>query len=201
MHSRQAGAGNRNYRGRFCRSCAPLHAAAHDRRPQRSNCGRRDRDQPRGRSPYRSTCAIDDGPAIGLTAHFIHLRSWIMFERPPNLLLKKHSGPCCRSSVAQTISIRSYQSQTLPSLDFPRVFALTRIDHVTRLINGLHVGSVNVWELPGYRTEVTPFGGIKQSGLGYKERVLEAMRGFTQLKTYSLRGLSRPATGYSIPEN
>ncbi|WP_346659325.1 aldehyde dehydrogenase family protein [Bradyrhizobium sp. 164] len=81
------------------------------------------------------------------------------------------------------------------------MFALTRIDHVTRLINGLHVGSVNVWELPGYRTEVTPFGGIKQSGLGYKERVLEAMRGFTQLKTYSLRGLSRPATGYSIPEN
>ncbi|WP_253075688.1 MULTISPECIES: aldehyde dehydrogenase family protein [unclassified Bradyrhizobium] len=61
-----------------------------------------------------------------------------------------------------------------------------RIDHVTRLINGLDVGSVNVWEVPCYRTEMTPFGGIKQSGLGYKEGVLEAMRGFTQLKTYSL---------------
>ncbi|MBB4376354.1 phosphonoacetaldehyde dehydrogenase [Bradyrhizobium sp. SBR1B] len=61
-----------------------------------------------------------------------------------------------------------------------------RIDHITRLINGLDVGSVNVWEVPGYRTEMTPFGGIKQSGLGYKEGVLEAMRGFTQLKTYSL---------------
>ncbi|MGY3346997.1 acyl-CoA reductase-like NAD-dependent aldehyde dehydrogenase [Bradyrhizobium sp. USDA 4459] len=33
---------------------------------------------------------------------------------------------------------------------------------------------------------MTPFGGIKQSGLDYKEGVLDAMRGFTQLKTYSL---------------
>lgn len=61
-----------------------------------------------------------------------------------------------------------------------------RLDDVTKLINGLAVGCVNVWEVPGYRTELTPFGGIKQSGLGYKEGVLEAMRSFTQLKTYSL---------------
>ncbi|WP_315716403.1 MULTISPECIES: phosphonoacetaldehyde dehydrogenase [unclassified Bradyrhizobium] len=61
-----------------------------------------------------------------------------------------------------------------------------RLDHVTRLIEGLAVGSVNVWEVPGYRTELTPFGGIKQSGLGHKEGILEAMRSFTQVKTYSL---------------
>jgi putative phosphonoacetaldehyde dehydrogenase len=61
-----------------------------------------------------------------------------------------------------------------------------RLDVVTRLVNELQVGSVNVREVPGYRLELTPFGGIKDSGLGYKEGVLEAMKGFTNLKTYSL---------------
>ncbi len=35
-------------------------------------------------------------------------------------------------------------------------------------------------------SELTPFGGIKDSGLGYKEGVLEAMKSFTNTKTYSL---------------
>ena len=61
-----------------------------------------------------------------------------------------------------------------------------RFDVITRFIDALHVGSVNVWEVPGYRLELTPFGGIKDSGLGYKEGVLEAMKSFTNLKTYSL---------------
>ncbi|MCX7179138.1 MAG: phosphonoacetaldehyde dehydrogenase [Proteobacteria bacterium] len=61
-----------------------------------------------------------------------------------------------------------------------------RLDVVTRLVNELHVGSVNVREVPGYRLELTPFGGIKDSGLGYKEGVLEAMKSFTNQKTYSL---------------
>ena len=50
----------------------------------------------------------------------------------------------------------------------------------------LNVGSVNVREVPGYRLELTPFGGIKDSGLGYKEGVQEAMKSFTNTKTYSL---------------
>jgi putative phosphonoacetaldehyde dehydrogenase len=61
-----------------------------------------------------------------------------------------------------------------------------RMDYITRFINGLHVGSVNVREVPGYRLELTPFGGIKDSGLGYKEGVQEAIKSFTNLKTYSL---------------
>ena len=61
-----------------------------------------------------------------------------------------------------------------------------RLDVVARLVNELHVGSVNVREVPGYRLELTPFGGIKDSGLGYKEGVLEAMKSFTNVKTYSL---------------
>ena len=54
---------------------------------------------------------------------------------------------------------------------------------------GRHGGrrrSVNVREVPGYRLELTPFGGIKDSGLGYKEGVQEAMKSFTNTKTYSL---------------
>jgi putative phosphonoacetaldehyde dehydrogenase len=61
-----------------------------------------------------------------------------------------------------------------------------RLDYITRFINELEVGSVNVREVPGYRLELTPFGGIKDSGLGYKEGVQEAMKSFTNLKTYSL---------------
>jgi putative phosphonoacetaldehyde dehydrogenase len=61
-----------------------------------------------------------------------------------------------------------------------------RLDYITRFINELQVGSVNVREVPGYRLELTPFGGIKDSGLGYKEGVQEAMKSFTNLKTYSL---------------
>ncbi|MEO5771655.1 MAG: phosphonoacetaldehyde dehydrogenase [Burkholderiaceae bacterium] len=61
-----------------------------------------------------------------------------------------------------------------------------RMDVITRFVNELHVGSVNVREVPGYRLELTPFGGIKDSGLGYKEGVQEAMKSFTNLKTYSL---------------
>jgi len=61
-----------------------------------------------------------------------------------------------------------------------------RLDHITRFVTELNVGSVNVREVPGYRLELTPFGGIKDSGLGYKEGVLEAMKSFTNVKTYSL---------------
>ena len=53
-------------------------------------------------------------------------------------------------------------------------------------INGLDVGTCNIWEQPGYRIETSPFGGIKDSGNAVKEGVTEAMKFFTNLKTYSL---------------
>jgi putative phosphonoacetaldehyde dehydrogenase len=61
-----------------------------------------------------------------------------------------------------------------------------RLDYITRFVSELQVGTVNVREVPGYRLELTPFGGIKDSGLGYKEGVQEAMKSFTNLKTFSL---------------
>ena len=61
-----------------------------------------------------------------------------------------------------------------------------RLDYITRFVSELQVGTVNVREVPGYRLELTPFGGVKDSGLGYKEGVQEAMKSFTNVKTYSL---------------
>jgi len=55
-----------------------------------------------------------------------------------------------------------------------------------KFIQNLNVGTVNIWEVPGYRIEMSPFGGIKDSGLGYKEGVIEAMKSFTNVKTFSL---------------
>ena len=48
-------------------------------------------------------------------------------------------------------------------------------DASERFVNELKVGTVNIWEVPGYRLELASFGGIKDSGLGYKEGVQEAM--------------------------
>lgn len=61
-----------------------------------------------------------------------------------------------------------------------------RLERITAFVEGLDVGTVNIWEAPGYRIEMSPFGGIKDSGNGVKEGVLEAMKFFTNVKTWSL---------------
>lgn len=61
-----------------------------------------------------------------------------------------------------------------------------RLDVITRCVRELEMGTVNVREVPGYRLELTPFGGIKDSGIGHKEGVQETMKSFTNTKTYSL---------------
>lgn len=57
---------------------------------------------------------------------------------------------------------------------------------IARCIQELRAGTVNVREVPGWRTELTPFGGIGDSGLGVKEGVREAMRAMTHTKLYTL---------------
>lgn len=57
---------------------------------------------------------------------------------------------------------------------------------ILRVIGALNCGTVNVNEAPSYRLEWTPFGGIKASGLGYKEGGIETMKAMTYVKTYSL---------------
>ncbi len=62
----------------------------------------------------------------------------------------------------------------------------TNINRAIDLIKRLKTGTVNVNEVPGYRIENSPFGGIKDSGLGIKEGVIEAMKCMTTVKTFSL---------------
>ena len=85
------------------------------------------------------------------------------------------------SSIEQAIRIANGTAYGLSSS-----VCTNRLDYITRFVSELNVGSVNVREVPGYRLELTPFGGIKDSGLGYKEGVQEAMKSFTNVKTYSL---------------
>jgi phosphonoacetaldehyde dehydrogenase len=84
-------------------------------------------------------------------------------------------------SIEEAIAISNGTAYGLSS-----AVCTNRLDYINRFVSELHVGTVNVREVPGYRLELTPFGGIKDSGLGYKEGVQEAIKSFTNLKTYSL---------------
>lgn len=53
-------------------------------------------------------------------------------------------------------------------------------------VKRLKMGTVNINEVPGFRIESSPFGGIKDSGLGVKEGVIEAIKSMTFVKTFSL---------------
>jgi aldehyde dehydrogenase (NAD+) len=55
-----------------------------------------------------------------------------------------------------------------------------------RFVRELRCGTVNIREVPGLRTEATPFGGIKDSGIGVKEGVIEAMKALSFTKLYTL---------------
>jgi aldehyde dehydrogenase (NAD+) len=55
-----------------------------------------------------------------------------------------------------------------------------------RGVRELKCGTVNVNEVPGFRVENSPFGGIKDSGLGIKEGVIESIKNFSYVKTFSL---------------
>jgi putative phosphonoacetaldehyde dehydrogenase len=60
------------------------------------------------------------------------------------------------------------------------------MESAIKAVKGIRAGTVNVNEIPGYRLELSPFGGVKDSGLGIKEGVIEAMKFMTTVKTFSL---------------
>ena len=64
--------------------------------------------------------------------------------------------------------------------------ATTNLNHALKAIKTLRCGTVNVNEVPGFRVECSPFGGIKDSGLGVKEGVIEAIKAYSFVKTFSL---------------
>ena len=136
---------------------------------------------------------VEDAISAGATALCGHVRDGALY--PPTvvdhvpagceLVREETFGPVCPiircRDLDHVIEVSNGTAYGLSS-----GVCTDRLDHITRLVDELRVGTVNVWEVPGYRIEMSPFGGIKDSGLGYKEGVLEAMKSFTNVKTYSL---------------
>jgi putative phosphonoacetaldehyde dehydrogenase len=60
------------------------------------------------------------------------------------------------------------------------------MESAIKAVKGIKAGTVNVNEIPGYRLELSPFGGVKDSGLGIKEGVVEAIKFMSTVKTFSL---------------
>jgi phosphonoacetaldehyde dehydrogenase len=136
---------------------------------------------------------VDDAVARGAKVLAGHVRKGALYAptvvdraMPDMPLVKEETfgpvSPVVRfGTIEEAIAISNSTAYGLSS-----AVCTNRLDYITRFISELNVGTVNVREVPGYRLELTPFGGIKDSGLGYKEGVLEAMKSFTNVKTYSL---------------
>jgi aldehyde dehydrogenase (NAD+) len=62
----------------------------------------------------------------------------------------------------------------------------TNLNSALKAIRTLRCGTVNINEVPGFRVENSPFGGVKDSGLGIKEGVIEAIKAYSYVKTFSL---------------
>jgi aldehyde dehydrogenase (NAD+) len=62
----------------------------------------------------------------------------------------------------------------------------TSLPSALKAIKTLRCGTVNINDVPGFRVECSPFGGIKDSGLGIKEGVIEAIKAYSYVKTFSL---------------
>ena len=60
------------------------------------------------------------------------------------------------------------------------------MDQALACVKHIRTGTVNINAIPGYRIESSPFGGVKDSGLGVKEGVIEAIKYMTNVKTFSL---------------
>jgi aldehyde dehydrogenase (NAD+) len=136
---------------------------------------------------------VNDAVAHGARLLYGNIRTGALYSptllervQPEMLLVKQETfGPVSPvmtfATIDEAIRIANSTAYGLSS-----AVCTNRLDYITRFVAELNVGSVNVREVPGYRLELTPFGGIKDSGLGYKEGVQEAIRSFTNTKTYSL---------------
>lgn len=145
------------------------------------------------RSARRFEAVVNDAVAAGAELLFGNIRRGALYSPTvldrvrPDMEVVRHEtfgpvSPVIRfATVDEAIRISNGTGYGLSSS-----ICTNRLDLITRFIQELEVGSVNVREVPGYRLEMTPFGGIKDSGLGYKEGVLEAMKSFCNTKTYSL---------------
>jgi aldehyde dehydrogenase (NAD+) len=92
--------------------------------------------------------------------------------------------------VAPIIRVRDLDAAIAVANSTPYALSCGVVSHdwraIQRVIREVRAGTVNVREVPGWRTELTPFGGVGDSGLGVKEGVREAMKAMTYTKLYTL---------------
>ncbi len=114
---------------------------------------------------------------------------------PPTILsdVPRHARVAneeCFGPLAPILSVRdledAIQLANATAYGLSSGIATRSLDSAIRAVKGIRAGTVNVNEIPGYRLELSPFGGVKDSGLGIKEGVIEAMRFMTTVKTFSL---------------
>ncbi|WAC18730.1 aldehyde dehydrogenase family protein [Luteolibacter sp. SL250] len=100
------------------------------------------------------------------------------------------AGNECFGPVAPIFSVRDLEDALALANASPyglsSSIVTSSLDSAIRAVKELEVGTVNVNEIPGYRLELSPFGGVKDSGLGIKEGVIEAMKFMSRVKTFSL---------------
>jgi phosphonoacetaldehyde dehydrogenase len=105
--------------------------------------------------------------------------------RDCQMVVQESFGP-----LAPIISIRdlddAIQLTNSTAYGLSSAIVTNNMQNIIKAVKGLKVGTVNVNEVPGYRIENSPFGGIKDSGLGIKEGVIEAIKSFSFVKTFSL---------------
>lgn len=105
--------------------------------------------------------------------------------RSAEMVCKESFGPLAPimtvSGIEDAIALANESSFGLSS-----GIVTQNIDTALKAVKGIRTGTVNVNQVPGYRIELSPFGGIKDSGLGIKEGVQESMKFMTTVKTFSL---------------
>ncbi len=136
---------------------------------------------------------VDDAVALGARVLLGGGRSGAQVEptviadvpREADLVVEESFGP-----LAPILSVRDVDDAI--ELANATAFGLSSgvvtdsMDSALRCVRGIRTGTVNVNQVPGYRIECSPFGGVKDSGLGVKEGVIEAMKFMSFVKTFSL---------------
>ena len=134
--------------------------------------------------------AVEDGAKVLLGGSYEGGASY-----PPTVIdnAQRHSTMVVEESfgpLAPIISIRDIDDAI--TLANSTAYGLSsgivtnNMEHALKAVKEIRTGTVNVNEVPGYRIESSPFGGVKDSGLGIKEGVIEAMKYMTNTKTFSL---------------
>ena len=105
--------------------------------------------------------------------------------RSAEMVCKESFGPLAPIMAVRDID-DAIETANASSFGLSSGIVTRDIDTALKAVKGIRTGTVNVNQVPGYRIELSPFGGVKDSGLGIKEGVQESMKFMTNVKTFSL---------------